>query len=96
MRAHVIGGLRGLTQQRMRPLQQQKPGIGQFELTPRAQDQRKSDLVLELADLAAERRLRDAQLHGGFGKASRLGDMDEIAERTKVHCCGSVYYAETA
>ncbi len=92
--ADVVGHLRRLAQQRMRPLQQEKPRIGQFELAPRAQDQLEPDLVLELADLPAERRLGDAQLHGGFGKASRLGDIDEIAERSQIHR-GSLTFQST-
>ncbi len=45
-----------------------------------------ADLVFEIADLTAERRLRHVQpLLSGKRKASGFGDRDEITKMTKLH-----------
>ncbi len=57
------------------------PGGGQFDAVHAAVQQRNADLVFEIADLAAQRRLRRMQpLLGGDRQASRLRDRDKIAK----------------
>jgi hypothetical protein len=56
-------------------------GGGQFDPVYAAAHQLNADLVFEIADLAAERRLRGMQpFLRRDRQASRLGDRDEIAK----------------
>ena len=85
VRTDVVCGLRHLPDQRMRALKEQEPGLGQFKLAAGAQDQLESQLVFQLADLPAQCRLGDAELHRGFRKAACFGNIDKIAERPEIH-----------
>src|SRR5258708_14800930 len=61
-------------------------GGGQFDAVHASIHQRNADLVFEIADLAAERRLRRVQLFLGRDRqASRLRDRDEIAKVPELH-----------
>ena len=56
-------------------------GRGQVDPVHAAVHQRNTDLVFEITDLAAQRRLRRVQpLLGGDRQASCLRDRDEIAK----------------
>ena len=57
------------------------PGGGQFDTVHASIHQRNADLVFEIADLAAERRLRRVQpFLSRERQAALLGDRDEIAK----------------
>jgi hypothetical protein len=59
-------------------IEKRAPGGGQFDAVDAAAHQRNTDLVFEIADLAAERRLRRVQIFRGRDcQASRLRDRDE-------------------
>jgi hypothetical protein len=45
-----------------------------------AQEQRRAERLLELADLVAERRLGDVQARGGAAEVKFLRDGQEVAE----------------
>ena len=47
--------------------------------------ERHAQLLLEVANLTPQRRLRDPQLGGGSGEGAGVGDCDEGAEVTKLH-----------
>src|SRR5262249_39128340 len=72
---------------------QRGPGAFQEQLTDGRQvdparvtiEQLNSKLLLELADLGRETRLRDPQSLGGAGEASLLRNRDEITKVTKFH-----------
>src|SRR4029079_12416559 len=49
------------------------------------QEQLHSDFVFELADVPAERRLRDVELSRRFGEAVRVGDGGEGPQMTQIH-----------
>jgi hypothetical protein len=56
-------------------------GGGQFDTVHAAAQELNADFIFEIADLAAERRLRRVQpFFGRDRQASRLGDGDEIAK----------------
>ena len=42
-------------------------------------------ILLELANLQAERRLRDPQFTGGFSKVQRLGNRHEVPKVPQLH-----------
>ena len=60
---------------------------GRQELDPTrgATEERNAELVLETADLAAERRLRDAEATRGAPDVSLFGDRHEIAQLVQAH-----------
>lgn len=51
----------------------------------RSSEERGTDFVLEGADLAADRRLRDVKALGGAADMALLGDGDEIADLSEAH-----------
>jgi hypothetical protein len=57
---------------------------GQLDPSARAQEQRRAERVLELADLVAQRRLRDVQPRGGAAEVEFLGDGQEVAEQARL------------
>jgi hypothetical protein len=62
------------------------PGSGQFDAVHAAAHQRNAHLVFEIADLAAQRRLRCVQpFRGGDRQASCFRDRDEIAKVAQLH-----------
>src|SRR5258705_2894518 len=61
-------------------------GGGQFDTVHAAAHKLNADLVFEIADLAAQRRLRRVQpFLGRDCQASRLRDRDEIAKVPQLH-----------
>ena len=61
-------------------------GGGQFDAVRAAAQQLDADLVFEIADLAAQRRLRRVQpFLGRERQAALLGDRDEIAKVPQLH-----------
>ena len=60
-------------------------GRGQLDLALVAQQQRRADLLLELADLLAQRRLRHVQALGRAAEVQLLGDDDEVAQVAELH-----------
>lgn len=66
-----------------RPKQRAKIGdVGQIALAP---EQKAADLVLELLDRAAERRLGDVAFLGGAREVPRIADGEEISDVVNVH-----------
>ena len=62
-------------------IEKRAPGGGQFDAVDAAAHQLNADLIFEIADLAAERRLRRVQLFRGRDcQATSLRDSDEIAK----------------
>jgi len=51
----------------------------------RADEELHAELVFELTDVAAERRLRDVEMPCSPGEAARLGDRRELAKMMQVH-----------
>jgi hypothetical protein len=62
------------------------PRRGQFDAMDTARQQGNADFVFEIADLAAERRLRRVQsLLGGDGETAFLRDRDEVSKVPQLH-----------
>jgi len=79
-RAGVCGRL-GLGDHQPCVVEKGPPGGGQFDAVHAAAHKLDADLVFEIADLAAKRRLRSVQFFLGRDcQTSRLRDRDEIAE----------------
>ena len=57
----------------------------QLHAPRRAQEQRRAELVLQAADLPAQRRLRDMQAPRGTTDVLLLGDGDEVAQLREAH-----------
>jgi hypothetical protein len=74
-------GLLELAQRHVAPLEQDAAGVGQTDPMAVPLEERVAKLLLELADLPADRRLRDAQELGAAAVAAELRDGLEIAER---------------
>ena len=90
-REHRLGGLRGaacrfdgglgLVEGEPGVIEKGAAGVGQRGSLRAAVQQPNADLMLEVADLAAERGLRGVQpLLGGEREAAGLGDRNEIAQ----------------
>ena len=76
----------GLGQRQPRMVEEGAAGRGQLDAVHAARQQRHADLVFEIADLAAQRRLRRVQpLLGGDRQAAFLGDRDEVAKVPQLH-----------
>ena len=60
-------------------------GRQQRHASRRALEQRRPDLVLERADLATHRRLRDVQALRGTADVPFLGNGDEVADLGEAH-----------
>ncbi|MGC4071109.1 MAG: hypothetical protein QM760_01040 [Nibricoccus sp.] len=58
--------------------------LGQPHRAGAAHDQPRAQLILQLLDLPAQRRLRDVQQLGGTGEVALAGDGDEVAELARV------------
>ena len=67
-----------------RLLEQHRALAGEVHAGRGAHEQLDAELVFELADVTAERRLRDAKLARRLGEAARLGDGGERAQMTQV------------
>lgn len=61
------------------------PGRGQPHAAASAFEEGDADLVLQLADLAAEGGLGDTQATGGPGEVQFIGDADEVAQVPEFH-----------
>jgi hypothetical protein len=68
-----------------RLVEQESPGLGEFDATLEATEERGTYLSLKMADLQAEGRLLDAEAFRCAGKMQLFGDRDEIAEMPKLH-----------
>ena len=58
---------------------------GEVQTAADAVEERQAQLALEVADLARERGLREAQLRGGAGDVAGVGHADEVAEVPQFH-----------
>ena len=65
--------------------EEQAARVGERDTLRMAAKQLSAERGLERADLLAEGRLLDAELRGGAGHVSGLGDRDEVAEMAKFH-----------
>ena len=65
--------------------EERRPGGGQLDLALVAQQQRRADLLLELADLLAQRRLGHVQALRRAAEVQLLGDGDEVAQVSELH-----------
>ena len=77
-------GLGGRAEQRLRAGQEDLAGLGEPGALRGAVEQAGAELLLEAADLPAQRRLRDAQLGGGAAEVPVLGDGGEVAHQPQV------------
>ncbi len=80
-------------------LEQALAGLGGHRAAPVAQQQALPQLHFQAADLAADRRLGDAQRPRSAGKAAEVDDADEVFELPQVHAVAPgerLVHAETA
>ena len=77
----VLDGVEDLA----RAHEERRPGRGQLDLALVAQQQRRADLLLELADLLAQRRLGHVQALRRAAEVQLLGDGDEVAQVAELH-----------
>jgi hypothetical protein len=77
---------RGAADDRRRVVRHQPPGFGGHDTARVAVQQLDAELVFELPDLHAERRLRDMQHIGGGGQAAGLDHFREVAKLAQFHC----------
>jgi hypothetical protein len=82
----VLDELLGTRQQLAASQQQVFTGTGHAHPAARPLEESDAQLGLEVVDLPPQRGLRDAQSRGGAREGARLGDGDEIAEVTEIHC----------
>ncbi len=66
-------------------LEEALPGRGELDAAAVAVKQALVQLDLELPDLAAQGRLRDAQRERGAGEAAQLAHADEVFDLAEVH-----------
>lgn len=59
--------------------------VRQFDFSTIAREERNADLFFELADLAAQGRLRDVQPLPGLREAQRFGHADEVTKLAEFH-----------
>ncbi len=74
-----------LTQEHARMLGQQFARLGRRDTTGMAEEQIDSELLLELADLQPQGRLRHVQPVRGLGDAPGFVDAEEIPQLTEIH-----------
>ena len=74
-----------LREDRGRPPREVPPEFREHDAPPSPLEQRLAEFVLEGLNLAAERRLRDAQPLGGAGDVLLFGDGDEVLELLQAH-----------
>ena len=83
--AQPVGGLLQAFQELGRGAMQDAPLLGQREAARPALEQGHAQVILQPADLPADRRLRDEQLLGRLGEAQRTGRrleaLDEVQRR---------------
>jgi hypothetical protein len=78
---HVRDGLQNVTRAR----QQAMTGRQELDPTGGSTKERNAELVLETADLTAQRRLRDVEAARGSPDVSLFGDRHEIAQLVQAH-----------
>ena len=91
---HLAGGLAEVGSrriQRPRLLEQPPAIIGQGDALTMAKEEREAELLLELMDMTAERRLGNMESFGGLGDAQRVGHGNEGLYVPKVHGGGILY-----
>jgi hypothetical protein len=77
-------GAHELGQRPARAVEERLTGVREPDLPSRARQQIRSELLLQLADRDAERRLRHVQALGGAAEVELLRDRDEIAQVAKL------------
>jgi len=75
----------GLDQHAPRLVEHRRAGIGEGDVAVRAGEQRDTELVLELADLLADGRLRDVQPLGCPTEMQLLRDGHEVLQMPEFH-----------
>src|SRR5258706_15493465 len=63
----------------------------QLDAARKAPEERESELLLEVLDLLAQRRLLQAEAFGGARHALGFGDGDEVAQVAQFHEASSMY-----
>jgi len=81
---------------RLGAFQQQRAGGTQPHAAAVAREQRDTELVLQLLDLSAQGRLRQAQFFRRPADAAGAGDVHEVAQLFDVHAGPSRSYATAA
>ena len=66
-------------------LEEDRPGTREAHATRRPQEERRLQLVLQLADLAAHGGLGDVELPGSAGDATLFGHGDEVFDLGEAH-----------
>jgi hypothetical protein len=84
-RRHFFPGFFDQLQDRERAGVQQAAGLGRLDATRMADKQRDAQVLLDLADLHAERGLRDVKLIGGARHVAGLHHTHEVSELAQVH-----------
>jgi hypothetical protein len=67
-----------------RLVEQRSAGGRQLDPSARADEQRRAERLLQLADLAAERRLRDVEACSGAPEVELVGDGQEVAKQARI------------
>ena len=78
---------------RLGALEQQRAGGGEPHAAAVPGEQRNAELVLQLLDLPAQRRLRQAQFLGRAADAAGARDLHEIAQLFEFHDASVFIYA---
>ncbi len=60
-------------------------GLRQLHSSRRADEEARAELVLEATNLATDRRLSHAELHGGAADLADFGDCDEVLNLGEAH-----------
>ncbi len=81
----VTARLVSALENRMGGLQESRTGGGEFDAPAGPRQQRRAELVFQVCDLLAERRLRDVQSLGRAREAALLCERNEVAEVTQLH-----------
>ena len=81
----LLAGLMHQMRDRLGALEQQRAGGGQTHAAAVPGKQRDAELVLQFLDLAAQRRLRQAQFLGRAADAAGARDLHEIAQLFELH-----------
>ena len=84
MPPHVGNGTLQLRHEAPRFLKEMRALGRQLDAAARARKQRRADALLQVADRARQRRLRDVQRCGGAAEMQALGDGDEMAQLAQV------------
>ena len=80
-----VGRVRGLRQDDARLLDEHPAGFGELDVALGPVEQRDTELVFQLPDLLAERRLAEMQPLGGAAEVKRVGHGDDVPQVTKLH-----------